>query len=354
MTEQQPQEIERVDGNEDDRIIPLYSLLPPQIRRKIKALKKLQFQTMLVNVKFYQDLHKLECAFINSNEEYFKRRADIVNGRVDPTDEECKFDEGYDSPDDTNPAVEELRSKLGVTKAIEAGFKGIPEFWLTTLKNVEITSNIISHHDEPILRHLQDITVQASEEEPMGFTISFRFAENPYFDNSVLTKEYEMKCDIDEELPWTFDGPEIVKATGCSINWKQGMDVTKKTVQKKQRGRTKCEGSTVVKTVQNHSFFNFFNPPQIPGNPPNDYPLEKMESILDVDYEVGTFIKEKLVPYAVLYYTGEALDDETSEESSSESEEEGGGDGEEYESEECTDKPDSKDEGSGDAGSDVE
>lgn len=35
-----------------------------------------------------------------------------------------------------------------------------------------------------------------------------------------------------------------------------------------------------------------------------------MEAQLTNDFEVGHFIRERLVPRAVLYFTGEALDDE--------------------------------------------
>jgi nucleosome assembly protein 1-like 1 len=49
--------------------------------------------------------------------------------------------------------------------------------------------------DEPLLELLQDITVTFSESSPMGFTLHFHFKENEYFTNTVLTKEYEMKCE---------------------------------------------------------------------------------------------------------------------------------------------------------------
>ena len=44
--------------------------------------------------------------------------------------------------------------------------KGIPEFWLTTFKNVEMVQEMIMEHDEPILEKLTDVTVSFSE-KPM-------------------------------------------------------------------------------------------------------------------------------------------------------------------------------------------
>ena len=46
--------------------------------------------------------------------------------------------------------------------------KGIPEFWLTILKNVPLFQEMVQEHDEPILAALQDIKVNFSpSNEPM-------------------------------------------------------------------------------------------------------------------------------------------------------------------------------------------
>ena len=45
----------------------------------------------------------------------------------------------------------------------------------------------------------------------MGFVLEFFFSPNEYFENSVLTKTYDMKCVPDEEDPFSFEGPEIHK-----------------------------------------------------------------------------------------------------------------------------------------------
>ena len=45
-----------------------------------------------------------------------------------------------------------------------------------------------------------------------GFTLEFHFSPNDFFTNTVLTKEYTMKCTPDEKDPFSFDGPEIIKS----------------------------------------------------------------------------------------------------------------------------------------------
>ena len=59
------------------------------------------------------------------------------------------------------------------------------------------------------------------------------------------------------------------------------------------------------KTVPTESFFNFFNPPRAPEEG-DDAPSDIEES-LELDYQLGEDIKEKIIPSAVEWFTGEAL-----------------------------------------------
>ncbi|KAK2719186.1 hypothetical protein QYM36_004878, partial [Artemia franciscana] len=56
-------------------------------------------------------------------------------------------------------------------------------------------------HDEPILRHLTDITVDLTS-SPMGFTLKFHFSPNEFFTDSVLTKIYRMNYSVNEKEPF--------------------------------------------------------------------------------------------------------------------------------------------------------
>ena len=63
------------------------------------------------------------------------------------------------------------------------------------------------------------------------------------------------------------------------------------------------------KTVPTDSFFNFFNPPVAPKDDeePQDDAPEDIEERLELDYQLGEDIKEKLIPRAIDWFTGEAL-----------------------------------------------
>jgi nucleosome assembly protein 1-like 1 len=63
----------------------------------------------------------------------------------------------------------------------------------------------------------------------------------------------------------------------------------------------------VKKTVPTDSFFNFFNPPKAPSDDQEDDVASDIEDRLELDYQLGEDIKEKLIPRAIDWFTGEAL-----------------------------------------------
>lgn len=62
----------------------------------------------------------------------------------------------------------------------------------------------------------------------------------------------------------------------------------------------------VKKTVPTESFFNFFSPPKAPTEDDDDAASD-IEDRLELDYQLGEDIKEKLIPRAIDWFTGEAL-----------------------------------------------
>lgn len=182
-----------------------------------------------------------------------------------------------------------------------SAYLGVPDFWLTIFQNVSLLSDYLQEYDEPILKFLQDIKL-SHDIEPMGFTLFFHFAPNPYFTNNILTKRYYLKCELDEEDPFKFEGPEIFKCEGCKIDWNQEKNVTVKLVKKKQRHKSKGLIRTVMREVPNDSFFNFFSPPNIPDT--LDEIDEETRTALSSDFEIGHYLRERIIPRAVLYYTG--------------------------------------------------
>jgi nucleosome assembly protein 1-like 1 len=307
------------------------STLPAPVKRRLKALKKIQLESTKIEAKFYEEVHKLECKYHEMYLPLYEKRSKVTKGEHEPNDDECQWPS--DDEDDEELAGDmkdkaKLEDEKTKKEADEKDIKGVPDFWLTIIKNVDMLQEMVQEADEPVLNKLTDITVTFSE-TPMGFTLHFYFAPNDYFSNSVLTKEYEMKCEPSEDDPFSFEGPEIFKSKGDTINWKEpGKNLTVKTVKKKQKHKSKGNVRTITKQVKNDSFFNFFDPPPISDDPDADVDPETQD-LLTADFEIGHYIRDRIIPRAVLFFTGEALEDDEFDEEEEEDEE--GEEGEEEE-----------------------
>ncbi|KAJ8728685.1 hypothetical protein PYW07_006381 [Mythimna separata] len=305
--------------------------LPPNVRRRIRALRTLQKEFVDIEAKFYSEVHALECKYEKLYKPLFEKRASVVNGAYEPNDEEClnpwrdeneeeELARAVQSAAITDGTDEKKPEEKPAEPPMDPNVKGVPDFWYTIFKNVSMLCEMMQEHDEPILKTLQDIKVQMHE-DPIGFTLEFHFAPNDYFTNTVLTKEYSMKCKPDDENPLEFEGPEIYSCKGCEINWKKGKNVTVKTIKKKQKHKSRGSVRTVTKSVQADSFFNFFSPPTMPEDP-NSTLASDIQALLTADFEIGHYIRERVVSRAVLLYTGEGLDDDDDDDYEEEEEEE--------------------------------
>jgi len=287
--------------------------LPKSVKRRLKALKRLQADANKVESRFYEEVDALERKYAALYEPFFERRREIIAAHVEPTDAECDW-----PSDEEDELSDELKDKAKIeeiseTKEKEAeapkkfdeNTKGVPEFWLTVFKNVDMLAEMIQPHDEPILRHLQDIQLKINE--GTGFTLQFVFEPNEYFTNAILTKEYTIRFGVEEDNPLGYEGPDIVKCTGCTIDWKKGKNVTVKVVKKVQKHKGRGTKRTVTKTVQNDSFFNFFSPPQVAED---EEPDEETEALMTADFEIGHFFRESIIPRAILYFTGDAIEED--------------------------------------------
>lgn len=309
----------------------LLASLPPSVKRRVKALKKMQLEATNIEAEFFKEVQYLECKYHRLYVPLYEKRNTIVNGSYEPTEDESQ----WPSDDEDLPNALKEKAKLDEEKK-EAkakedpdNVKGIPEFWLTIFRNCSLLSEMVQPCDFPILEHLTDIKTFCKE-EPMSFSLEFHFSSNEYFTNKVLTKEYLMKCVPDDDDPFGFEGPEIFKCTGCTINWNKGKNVSVKTVKKKQKHKSRGVVRVVTKTVQNDSFFNFFTPPTIPEGTKDEDVDEDVRNLLTSDFEIGHYIRERVVPRAVLFFTGEGLEDEEDfeeeEEDDDDEEEEGDSD----------------------------
>lgn len=281
-----------------------YPQLPENVRRRVRALKNLLVEANKIDVNYYKELHALESKYQKLKQPLHDKRAKIVTGQYEPTSSEAEFPEEYQTWELNQQSSNE---------------SGIPNFWLTAFLAIDHLAEVISERDEPILKYLQDVRLTTSDS---GFKLDFHFAPNEFFSNQVLSKSYDLKFEADADDALSYAGPEVVKSTGTKIDWKS--DEVNPTIDASSH-TTKAKNRQVARNqlgqVQVDSFFNFFEPPQVPENATELDP--QLQVALSLDYEIGDILRQTVVQEAVLYFTGEALlsDDEDEDE---EFDEEGG------------------------------
>ncbi|CAO3620139.1 unnamed protein product [Mucor hiemalis] len=281
--------------------------LPAAVQRRINGLKYLQSKHTELEGKFQEEVLALEKKYLELYRPYYDKRAEVVTGKYDPTEEEvaigAKVDEDSDAEDNEEAEkIEEDKDEEDVT--------GIPEFWLTALKTHPQISETISEEDCDALKHLVDVRMTYLEKP--GFKLEFEFTENDFFTDKVLTKTYHYQDNV--------SGGDYVydHANGCEIHWKDGKDLTVTVETKKQRHKGTNKTRVVKRTVPAETFFNFFNPPVLPEDTEEleEEEAEGLDAKLEADYEMGEEFKEKLIPHAVDFFTGKALEYEDYEEES--------------------------------------
>ncbi|KAK7347825.1 hypothetical protein VNO80_22364 [Phaseolus coccineus] len=294
--------------------------LSPNVRKRVEVLREIQGQHDELEAKFFEERAALEAKYQKMYQPLYTKRYDIVNGVTE---------------------VEEAAVKEKTPDSGEDEEKGVPAFWLTAMKNNEVLAEEISERDEGALKFLKDIKWSRIE-NPKGFKLEFFFDTNPYFTNTVLTKTYHM---IDE------DEPILEKAIGTEIQWHSGKCLTQKILKKKPKKGSK-NAKPITKTESCESFFNFFNPPQVPEDDEDidEEAAEELQNQMEQDYDIGSTIRDKIIPHAVSWFTGEAIqgdefgeleedeDDEDVEEDDDEEEDEDDDDDEDDEEENKTKK----------------
>lgn len=289
--------------------------LSPNVRKRVEVLREIQGQHDELEAKFFEERAALEAKYQKLYGPLYAKRYDIVNGigEAEGTANEAAMDQGEDK------AAEE---------------KGVPDFWLIAMKNNEVLTEEITERDEGALKYLKDIKWYRIE-EPKGFKLEFYFDTNPYFKNAVLTKTYHM---IDE------DEPILEKAIGTEIEWYPGKCLTQKLLKKKPKKGSK-NAKPITKTENCDSFFNFFNPPQVPDDDEDidEDTAEELQNQMEQDYDIGSTIRDKIIPHAVSWFTGEAIQGDELEIEDEDEDDDEEDDDEDDEEEEDEDEDDDED-----------
>mmetsp|Transcript_138763 Transcript_138763/g.241301 ORF Transcript_138763/g.241301 Transcript_138763/m.241301 type:complete len:344 (-) Transcript_138763:609-1640(-) len=262
--------------------------LPKDERTRVYGLMGIQKDYAEVHAKYMEEMKELEIRYEKLYSPYYAKRKEIVQGLREPTEEEVS----------KGSKVVEVKDEDEAPQVTD--INGIPEFWYTALKNHEALEEILYPQDEECLKSLIDITAENFEDPNKGFKLTFFFGPNDYFTNTELTKTYHL---VEE------DEIVIEKCVGSDIDWKPGKDLTMVTKKKKQKHKGGKNTRVITTTEPCESFFNFFKPPQLDDDDDarDDDEMEELEELVEQDYEIGRCIKDRIIPRAVDWFTGEAM-----------------------------------------------
>lgn len=205
--------------------------LPLSVRRRVTGLKGVQKEHAKLEVAFQQEVLELEKKYWTKFNPLYEKRAKIVSGATEPTEEEVKAGEQEDDEGDDK----EVPADSAEEKPQSENLTGIPEFWLSAMKNHPSVAELIEEKDEAALKHLTDIRMEYLEKP--GFRLVFEFAENDFFSNKLITKTYIFQEEMSYGGEFMYD-----RAEGDKIDWKAGKNLTVRVESKKQRNKSKSLG----------------------------------------------------------------------------------------------------------------
>ncbi|CAE6440106.1 unnamed protein product [Rhizoctonia solani] len=313
------EEIEQTGQNLINKLQPLsirssqiVEVLPAPVARRVEGLKGVHAEYCKIEYELKREMLELEKKYLHKFTPIFERRKAILLGASEPTPEEMAAGEAVSEKDDPEGAAVAKEEREEAEKNLSAEDKaiiGIPDFWLTALRNHDGLADLITEKDEAALKYLTDIRLVYLSDATPGFKLLFDFAPNPYFENETLEKSYHYQDELGDTGDYIYD-----RAVGTEIKWKEEKDLTKAVEIKKQRNKTTNRTRLIRRSHSVPSFFNFFSPPaqptpeQIENGEVDEDLLEELDEKLELDYQIGEDLKERIIPRAIDYYTGKALE----------------------------------------------
>jgi nucleosome assembly protein 1-like 1 len=203
--------------------------LPAPVRRRVAGLKGIQKDHAKLEAEFQEEFLQLEKKYLQKYTPLYQRRAIIVSGASEPTDAEVVAGQDNQEGDEVKQDEDEQKKE---EPAAETSMIGIPEFWLSAMKNQISLNEMITDRDEEALRHLTDIRMEYLDRP--GFRLIFEFSENEFFTNKNISKTYYYQEENGYGGDFIYD-----HADGDQIDWKADQDLTIRVESKKQRNKSR-------------------------------------------------------------------------------------------------------------------
>jgi nucleosome assembly protein 1-like 1 len=278
------------DVKYEKEIIDAIKKLPLEQRLQIIALNNYTLIRKRLDVHSESQIEDIVRKYNKTQAPIMNELNKIIAGKRAPTEEEVQIAKEHLASEEVEKISENLTAEA------------IPEYWFKVLTSCIRLKEDIHDVDHPLLKSLTMIE-HIPEEEGEDFTFKFYFAPNEYFENDVLTIKFVMTNEH-----------EVKKTEASEIKWKEGKDITKKTVTKKQKNKKTGKTRTITKTADADSFFTFFRSIEAPEDAEDDEEEENEDAQrLGINQEIAVALQDEIVPHHLEYYLGLRVGDEDDE-----------------------------------------
>jgi len=185
--------------------------VPVEQRFQLIALNNLILQKKQLDADMEVEMNEIAKKYGKLSKPLQEKSMLLINGKHTPTDNEIEKIKTNLTPEETEKVKESLTAEP------------ISEYWSKVFSNCSQLAEDIFEPDHALLKHITKID-HVEEEGKENFSIKFHFSPNEYFENEVLTARFVMLSEND-----------VDKIEGTDIKWKEGKDLTKKTITKKQK-----------------------------------------------------------------------------------------------------------------------
>ncbi|KAI4336005.1 hypothetical protein L6164_014585 [Bauhinia variegata] len=165
--------------------------------------------------------------------------------------------------------------------------KSIPDFWMTAFLSHPALGELLNEEDQKVFKYLSSLEVEDSKDVKSGYSITFNFNSNPYFENDKLVKTF------------TFHEEGSTKITSTPIKWKEGKGIPNGVTHEKKGNK---------RAPNDVSFFSWFSD------------TEQKDDMDDIHDEVAEIIKDDLWPNPLNYFNNDADEEDVDEEEGDEEE----------------------------------
>ena len=224
----------------EQKMVKAVGNMPAAVQNRFKVMHMLSDERSKINDEFEKEVKAIEDKFRAKKKPLLEMRNEIVLGKI--TDYTDKVEQHEANVKEVNTIVagivksqkekdadeEEQKDHVPTNVDHLKEVQGVPDFWSKAVLNHQIMLQYIREKDREVLPHLTNVVAVETNTPVKTISIELTFSENEWFTNEKLTLKVIFKKDQDEE---------VAETEGCVIDWKDGKDLSKKKIKKKQKNK---------------------------------------------------------------------------------------------------------------------